>query len=378
MSGDYLNTNRLTDRQRHDLLRSIEQTTRGVPDSRRQHTRHECHLKDVRIEVTTPDGKAARYLVCTRNISNGGIAFLHGAFLYPGSRCSITLPTVLNIDETLVGSIVNCRHLVKHIHEFSVQFDELIDTRRYLTPPGEQPVERGPEAAKLAVLRGTVLMVAEDAAKVAEVESLVMGSRVRVTAAGSVTEGLIALRSGPIDTVLLDIDSSGAGPAAALQEIRRSGYKGPIVGITGDADGERAKAALDAGADEILEHPARIAGLVRVLCECLSGGSSIRDAFSCQLVRTPDTIALVESYMQYIGTILSALAEGVEHDELEKVLECCNGIAQSAGGYGYPRLEQVARDAVLALNRTCSIQESDPALQRLRNACERLEPLGVA
>lgn len=375
MSEEFLNSIRLTSRQRHNLLQSIEHTTQGVVSSRRQHAMHEFHLADVRLEVTHPAGDIARFLVCTRNISAGGLAFLHGGFLYPGCRCVVTLPTVWSAKEKLVCNIITCRHIARHIHEFSVSFQSLIDTRRYLTLPSERALQCEPDKSRLTALSGTVLMIDACVANTKLTRHQLKHSSVEFVGTETIKEAIVTIRSGSVDTVLMDLDNLDCSPGERILDLREAGYTGPIVGVTSQPDSGLIRAALAAGADEILARPISSSDLVRVLSGCLRGNAGGSGPIPCQLERNADTLALVETYLGYIKTLSVKLMEGVEQDDLQRVLKCCRGIAQSAGGYGFPQLEQAARDAEMELLESNSVSESISQIQRLRNVCGRLEPM---
>ena len=375
MSDEFLNSIRLTNRQRHDLLQNLELSTQSVVNSKRRHTRHECRLADVRIEVTHPVGGTARFLVCTRNISAGGLAFLHGGFLYPGCRCEVTLPTLWGVKETQVGSIIACRHISKHIHEFSMSFESLIDTRRYLSLPSEGALQCEPDDPRLRALAGAVLMIDESVANTDLTGHHLKPSSVEFIGAESFTEAIVTVRSASVDTVLIDLDNRDRSPGEQILDLREAGYKGPIVGVTSQPDSGLTRSALAAGADEILARPISSSDLVRVLSECLSGNTGGSGPILCQLDCNADTLALVETYLGYIKKLSTKLTEGVVEDDLRRVLQCCRGIARSAGGYGFPQLEQAARDVEVALQRSNSVSESISELQRLRNVCGRLGPM---
>jgi len=378
MTDGYMNSTRLTQRQRRELLESLEQSTSDVAESRRQHERLDCHIPEAPLAVTHPDGQVARFLVCTRNISSGGLAFLHGGFLYPGCRCEITLPTVWGGQETLIGAIVTCRHVDKHIHEFSLCFAELIDTRRFITPPGERPLVCEPDNSKIEALTGSVLMVDKSIINVDLARYHIKGANVEIHAAETIREGIVSVRSSPIDVILLDIDQVDRTPGELILEYRDAGFKGPIVCTTTTPDSDLSQAALAAGADEVISRPVSASNLVRVLSECLSGCAGASGPVRSQLECSPDTVELINNYLNYIESLAMTLSEGIETEDLDQILSGCRGIAQSAGGYGFPTLEQAAKDAEQALQDSCSVTESLQELQRLRSVCARLEPLTLS
>ncbi len=375
MDNDFLNSTRMTQRQQRELLRTIEQASKPVEESNRKHDRIEYHVPDVRLKVAHPDGEVAKFLVCCRNISTGGISFLHGGFLYPGSRCEFTLPTVWGGEEVIFGKVATCRHIEKQTHEFGVTFDSMIDRRRFITLPGERALESEPEKSKIASLAGRLLMIDACAINVDLARHHIKESNVEIIGTETAAEGIVVTRSEPIDALLLDIDEAEAEPGEMIREFREAGYKGPIVATTADPDSTRSAAALDAGADEIVGRPLSASNMVRVLTECLSGCASSMGPIRCQLENDPGAIELVANYLEYVETLVDTLTKGIEAEDADSVLKVCLAISQSANGYGFPPLEQAANDAAVALRESMSINEAIGELQRFSSACKRLEPI---
>ena len=91
----------------------------------------------VRIEIL---GSTTDYLVHPYNISEGGIGFLHGIFLYPGSRCTVHLKTPDNKRMSAPGVVVRCTHVSGKMHDVGVKFDEPIKHGWY---DYDSPTEQG-------------------------------------------------------------------------------------------------------------------------------------------------------------------------------------------------------------------------------------------
>ena len=77
-------------------------------------------------------GRSPQFDVTCRNLSAGGLAFLHRGFLHAGTECQIRLPLMTGGEMTVHGRIVQCAHVQKSIHEVGVVFDEAIDPRQFL------------------------------------------------------------------------------------------------------------------------------------------------------------------------------------------------------------------------------------------------------
>ena len=150
---EYRNTVRISDDERRHLLDELDclQTVAcediGPDDNHRQDDRFTYRPGHISIAVEQPRGVTTFLSVSPRNISAGGIAFLHGGFLHTGSRCTLRLgPQPKGIVE-IAGEIVNCRHIEGLLHEVSVKFDRRIDPSLFVRIDESQdaaPPEQAP------------------------------------------------------------------------------------------------------------------------------------------------------------------------------------------------------------------------------------------
>ncbi len=130
---EYRNTVRISDDERRRLLDELDRAQTvasedvSPDDSRRRDRRYTYRPGSISIAVEQPGGVTTCLSVSPRNISAGGVAFLHGGFLYTGSQCMLRLRPELEETMETGGEIVNCRHIQGLLHEVSVKFDRPID-----------------------------------------------------------------------------------------------------------------------------------------------------------------------------------------------------------------------------------------------------------
>ena len=67
-----------------------------------------------------------------------------------------------------------------------------------------------------------------------------------------------------IDAIIIDSNMPRMGGPEAIVEMRKIGFKGPIVGVSG-GDGATLKEFLTAGADAVLQKPAKTADMIGLL-----------------------------------------------------------------------------------------------------------------
>lgn len=81
------------------------------------------------ILYTTQDDRDVAFIVPTRNISQGGLSFLHGQMMHVGQACRLSLVTNDGNWLTIEGLIVRCRHVRGIIHEVGMKFHGLADLK---------------------------------------------------------------------------------------------------------------------------------------------------------------------------------------------------------------------------------------------------------
>lgn len=100
----------------------------------REHARHALAFRCV-IRLAPPENRSAdhgTYLVNTRNISSGGIGFVHTAELHSGTRCTVALQPPTGRGMILPGRVAWCRPIDRiaedtDTFDVGVQFDMPID-----------------------------------------------------------------------------------------------------------------------------------------------------------------------------------------------------------------------------------------------------------
>ena len=98
----------------------------------RKHDRFDYRVPDIPLCVEHPDGGKSCFLVFGRNLSEGGISFLHGGYAHPNSHCMIMLKTLDGKPVGLTGFIRHCRLIRGSCHEIGLKFEEEIDVGLFL------------------------------------------------------------------------------------------------------------------------------------------------------------------------------------------------------------------------------------------------------
>lgn len=127
----------LSDQQWLAILARIEREAHDFqgPDRRAaREARFPTKLRCV-IRAQQPDGRSGTYLVCSHNISAGGLGFVHHAPLPRGSRCTIALQRDQGQGLIASGRVAWTRQIDGRsplAFEVGVQFDQPIDPAIYV------------------------------------------------------------------------------------------------------------------------------------------------------------------------------------------------------------------------------------------------------
>jgi len=92
------------------------------------------HVKRAGLRVVHPGGRATSHLVRVRNLSSGGVGFIHGSFLYPDTACHVAIQTRHGDSVALAGAVTWCRHIGGKSHEIGLRFAQLIRIDEFVHP----------------------------------------------------------------------------------------------------------------------------------------------------------------------------------------------------------------------------------------------------
>ena len=99
--------------------------------SRRRYERYRYRVRGICVTLFHGDEEAT-LIVSGRNVSAGGVAFLHTDAIEIRTPCQVRLVDRDEQDQHITGAISRCRHVRAEIHEIGVQFDQTIDPRFFV------------------------------------------------------------------------------------------------------------------------------------------------------------------------------------------------------------------------------------------------------
>ncbi len=384
MSDPFHDTVRLPSEKREEILDALDEAAAGdraaEAATRRRAERFGFRLPSAAVLLEHPGAKeASRYLVSTRNISSGGLSFLHGGFLYNSARCRIVLEAYGGEKQVVSGAVVNCRHVAGTLHEIGVRFDHEIDVRRFVDPRRLAPQTVRPEPYVPRNLAGRLLVV-EPAEAVCRIIERDLGQErfdtVVVTYFGAAMD---SVRRGDFDLILCECNVEGVMAEEALSRFRRAGYAGPVVFTTGSGVPDLAARLRALGASALLLKPFSQKSLVDTLGAALEaarhaepGGAPPRPVDSVER-----DSALVDSMFGEIGRLIGDLERSVVERDLASLRRACEDMLASGERAGAGRLVEAARLALAAIEREPASAEALDAARTLAALAERLPRPGA-
>lgn len=328
---------------------------------------------DVIIRVTHPGGGVARFYVASRLLSEFSMVFLHGGFLHVRTECDITLPTLWGGAEDLKGEVTECRHLAGSVHQVRVTFDQEIDLRHYIEGLDPIDISANTEVDPLE-LCGRILILDEMAIEHELIEHHLRDTRIKLAKCSTPDEVVASFKEGLPDLVLCDLDLGEQDVGSAIEAIRAAGFRGPIIGATGETHPGRISRAKALGVCTILQKPYDPHKMLATLSHWLMtvGAGSDEIPVESTFASEPGLADLIPTYLERVKEMLEQYRAAVNDEDLEKVRYWCQVFRETGASFGYQELTDLAFEAVTSLDATSSVVDASAELRRVEQMCQRL------
>lgn len=310
---------------------------------------------DLIVRLENPDAQPVRYAVVSRNISRGGLSFLVGSFVYPGSKCTVRLIGEYDNTQTVGGRVARCRYVEGSgsVYEIGMRFDQPIDVAMF---------QRDAETMR-------VLLVDDDLFQHKLTEQLFKPCGVKLTCtddAGSVLELAEFQR---FDLILVETDLPGTDGLSVVRELRQRGYGRPIVAVSASQEADLRVRCLLAGCSDFLAKPLS-RGLLDQLLESLR-----LDPLVSSLADDVGMHELIDAFAiqapQRVGEMEATLGAG----DIDGLARLAMRLKARAGACGFETISESAAaltDAILRRARAAAVREM---LNQLSRRCLAARPI---
>jgi CheY-like chemotaxis protein len=167
---------------------------------------------------------------------------------------------------SIPGRVVRCQHRGGLVHELGISFKKPLEVHEYLRP---DPLSNtfSLERVNTKDLRGRMLMIEPSDNDRSIVTHFLKETSLGVDAVGSLAEAVLACEGA--DVVLASLSIPDGEPAAVIETLRKTGYKGPIVLVAPDASPATRARVAELKAQAIIVQPITQDLLLRALGEVL-------------------------------------------------------------------------------------------------------------
>lgn len=346
----------------------------GAATPRRQSRRLEYRRPAVPIVIRTDMGARAAVSVATRNLSRGGLSFLHSAYMHVKTAVVAILKHPVKGDVPIPGAVVRCRHIERHIHEVGVRFIKPIDVRDFLDIDliGAQ---YSLEVADPSLIRGKLLLVADDQFDRALLKHYLEPTNVHIVVADSSVDAVRSALAGEPDVVLTDYDLGSCTAVELVNELRTGGMRAPVIVMSADLSTNTRKRVRDARIDAFLPKPIPKDLLYSALAEFfLLGGEGVTTPalIVTGLPEDSPLRALAEKFSAEIISTTPRLEALLAAKDAAEFVRTATRLSATAMALEFRPIAKLAEAAVHAINASGSLDESAEAATAFISACKRV------
>jgi len=347
-----IRTIRLDDEQVTDILDRLdaETTNKAGSSFKREKTRYSYRKKGVVFHLQQPGSNSSSpYLAPTRNLSEGGIAFLHGGFVHVGTRCAIQLIPTHGTWNNVVGTVMACNYLENNVHEVHVKFDHTIDLAEFCA----------------GAVQSKILLVDDDTA-IVQLATFHLGQL--NTAVDHAENGQIAVEmalKNKYDAILMDLDMPLLDGIDATKQLRSKGYSGLIIAATGMTSEEDKKRCILAGCDRYLAKPYMREDLAKLLLDMRE------EPLYSTMAGDPQMIELIESFVVELPARVRELEVALVSNDLKQVEQIARTLKSRGTSYGYEIITELAGIVESRLQAGETIEQFKVDFDKLLKMCSQ-------
>lgn len=364
----------LTPTELTDVLDRLDASGANA-STRRQTRRLPYRHWPVPVVLFQPQGTRSAIAVVSRNLSRGGMSFLHGAYVHTELPVLVLLKNQSGVDVQITGRVTRCRHVERHLHEVGVRFNDPVNVHDFL-PVDLVGAQFSLEVTDPGMLRGKLLLVADYDIDRQLIMHMLEPTQMSPTPVASVMEAVTAAGKSAFDIVLSDFDLGTGTGLDLCGALRKSGCTAPVIIMSSDVSGSTRRLAREANCEAFLNKPFTRDLLFSALAEfLLLGPASQSEAGGSRTTLPPDSplMPLVQKFAAEVNEIVPMLEQLLRDDKPEDFVRAATRLAGTASALGFAPLSRIAESAIRSVNSSSSLKESAEAVNTFVAACKRIE-----
>lgn len=344
----YVRSLRISKEVERSLLHHLDaEDSKYAGQNRRRDERCPYRLEDgLHIRITHPGGIEANLLVIPRNISQNGLAFLHGSYVHPGSECMVLLQSLDGELVQVYGEVIRCTHVRGTVHEVAVLYREPIELswflHAYLREDKDEETKH-----PLGGLLGKILYI-EDSPDDRELVSFLLrkhGAELRTVP--NLTVALNLLNTSVFDIVLTDLNLPEQSGVDVITSIRKSAFAGPIIAVTAEEDPDILADVKESGCTDVLIKPYSFDALLDLLNRHLPKGleaATKSEPLKSSMWSDMHMRPLILRFLERLADKTRKIERALETEDRAQLQNLCHELKGSAKGYGYNEITRIARE----------------------------------
>ncbi|MCB9848975.1 MAG: response regulator [Phycisphaeraceae bacterium] len=363
--------------EREELLATLRAENERGQKATKDRNSHRFYMDEciVTCRIEHPGGGVANSEMLVSDISEHGIGVISRVYLHKGTFCSFTMKS--NTGETIKanGRVIWCKLVARRFHAAGVKFEDPIDPKTVVSPKAWMERMAVSGANKQESLSGSVLVLVDDQVIFNLTKMMLSDTQLKLTQAADTGAAIDQIKSSSFDVLIMGLDLPLAEVDRAVSTIRREGYSGPIVFLTGESSNALLEHLMKNGHKYFLSKPIKTENLHGVLHNSMEerNDPSLGSApLHSELLGAGVDEHWINGYIEDVRKMAGLLGSALKADDLKQAMSVCNTYQATGAGYGFPLLSEAAAGAIKALNASFSAKESATDLRKVLRIVDRI------
>lgn len=256
----------------------------------------------------------------------------------------------------------------------------MIDKESLKTPVAVLAAEKTTASVRLDGIRVLLAEDNEDSQRLLSEFMHRSGVKVIVATDGSsaVSKALELEKAGnPVDMILMDRQMPKMSGVDATRELRKAGFRKPIIGLSAGVLPHETAEMLEAGCDGWESKPISHENLAQLISRWTQtkGGTEMTESTKgpiiSELAGHADMAELVQEYVQGLPDKVTKLRSLLAAGDIESLACLAHKLKGSAGGYGFPMITEEAARLEKTAKANKDLEELEQCVRELSDMCSR-------